>query len=110
MVIYAHPPFRGNSLWDQLIFTILNDRPSSLFWHYLNGAHPLAMRHGIDYTEVQKLENFFLDNLPYRIIQPKLWFPTRCARWVYRDVMSVEGTTDSLKVLERVTQNRPMLL
>ena len=43
-IIYALPPPGGETLSDQLILLIRNNRQPSLLRHNLNGANPLAIR------------------------------------------------------------------
>ena len=99
-VIYAHPPSRDGLLRDKLIFVVFNNHHTSLLRYNLHGANPLAVWHGIYYSDVQEFQHFFLDNLSHRIVQPFLRLPRRCFGRIYSDMMRAEGRADSLKVLE----------
>jgi hypothetical protein len=47
-IVSAHPPPNGETLSNQLILIVRNDRQPSLLRHYLNRTNPLTIRHGID--------------------------------------------------------------
>jgi hypothetical protein len=58
------------------------------------------MRYGIDDPGVQEFQDFFLNNLFYRIVKPTLGLPRRYRVRIYRDVMGAKGRANYLKVLE----------
>ena len=63
----------------------------------------------IDDPGEQEFQNFFLNNLSYRIIKPMLGLPRRYRVRIYRDAMGAKSRANSLKVLEQVAKSRDML-
>src|SRR5436190_8692171 len=62
-VVYAHPPSCMNSRRDHLIIRILHHCNSTLLWHHMNRAHPLAVGNRKDHSNIFKLQNLVSDHL-----------------------------------------------
>jgi len=62
-VINAHALSGNSPSGNELVTLILNDSHTTLFWNYLNWAHPFIIGDRIDDPSVKEFDNLLLNNL-----------------------------------------------